>query len=515
MRRFLAALSTVGLCLTLSACWDAEAAEQTDFWAEEPPPVEEPVQESAKAASFTLPYLNSQTLDPIACSDGVQQVVGSLLYEGLFELDARFEAQNVLCASYSVSDNGLVYTFTLRGDAAFSNGSALSPSDVLAAYRRAQASERYSARFANIASMRTGRGTFIVTLHEADSALPALLDIPIVKSGTEKDPVPVGTGPYLFLTDSEGACLVRNENWWRDAAGGPERIALAPAKDADTAVYLFSAEKAHLIVADLLGDTSAVSLGGVERTDAPTATMLFLGFNSKNKALSDAALRAAMGHALDRDSVVSALLAGHAMAAQFPISPASALYPTMLDAAFEPGTYEALLTPQGAEDSPVQVELRLLVNAENSFKTALAEYLARQLTAAHITVTPVILPWSDYLAALEGGDFDLWLGELRLTADWNIRDLVGTGGALNYGKFSDAALDKAIGAFLANENTITAAALCTQLAALSPIQPIVFKSLSVLTPEKLIDGVSPTATHPMAGLSRWAFHFPAAAAQNK
>ena len=43
--------------------------------------------------NFTLPYEPDQTLDPVTCPDGVQQTVGSLLYEGLFRLDETLTPQ--------------------------------------------------------------------------------------------------------------------------------------------------------------------------------------------------------------------------------------------------------------------------------------------------------------------------------------------------------------------------------------------------------------------------------------
>lgn len=506
MRRLLACVLALALCFTLTACWENESTETPDFWEVEPetPAEPEPV---VKASIFTLPYLNNQTLDPVACSDGVQQVVGSLIYEGLFSLDAQFSPQPMLCSSYSRSTNGLTYTFTLRDGATFSNGTALTATDVLATYRRAQVSERYAARFANVVSMRVNRGAFLITLKQPDSAFPALLDIPIVKSGTEKDTVPLGTGPYFFLTDTDGPCLMRSECWWRDAELPFERIGLAPAKNVDTAVYLFSAEQAHLLMADLLGETSASALSGADMADAPTTSMLFLGFNTKNPALADAALRVSLGEALDREAAVTTLLAGHAQAAEYPISPRSPLYPDAQEpneAAIESGPLEA----EPEEQPPL--ELTLLVNEENSFKTALADHLAKQLSVAPVTVTPVVLPWSEYTAALESGGFDLWLGEVRLTADWNVTQLVGTGGALNYGGYSNPALDKALAAFLANEDETTAAAFYTLLAAESPILPVAFKSVSVLTPEGVIDGVAPTAARPLAGIEQWSFHLPEA-----
>lgn len=511
MKRWTALLCAMALCLALTGCYEAEVPEEEDFWAYTPEETTDTEEVSHAAQVFTLPYLSSQTLDPIACPDGVQQVIGSLLYEGLFVLNERFEPQPLLCSSYSCSGNNLTYTFELRDGVTFSNGAAFTSSDVLATYRRAQISDRFAARFANVASMRAGRGTFTVTLRQPDSAFPALLDIPIVKSGTEKDPVPLGTGPYLFLTDSEGPCLVRSENWWSDTPPVLERIELASAKDADTAVYLFSARSAHLLTADLLSATTAASLGSVDMTDAPTTAMLFLGFNTAKPALAEPAMRVAIGRAIDRDAVATVLLAGHAQPAQFPLSPVSPLYPAASEIPYDAGAYEEALTPVQDETAPpvdVQpLELTLLVNAENSFKTAVAEYLAKEFTAAHVTVTPVILPWNEYLEALEKGNFDLWLGETRLTADWDITALVGTDGVLNYGKFTNADVDAALRAFLSSESPATAQALCAKLAELSPILPIAFKFLSILTPEGQIEGVSPTATQPLRALDQWTFHF--------
>lgn len=516
MKRLLAFLPALALCLSLTACWEAEVPEE-DFWELETSAAAPKAESTPKPTRFTLPYLSSQAMDPVACSDGVQQLVGSLLYEGLFVLDEHFEPQPLLCSSYTRSSNGLTYTFTLR-DAAFSNGAALTPADVIATYRRAQISERYAARFANVASMRAGRNTLTINLRQSNSAFPALLDIPIVKSGTEKENVPLGTGPYLFLTDAEGPCLIRNENWWNDAAVPLERIALAPAKDADTAAYLFSAKNAHLLTADLLSDSSAASLGDVDVTDVPTPTLLFLGCNIRHRPLDDPAFRRTMNIAFDRAVIAETLLTNHAQAAQFPIHPVSVLYPAELEQIFETNAYEAALRApyeQTGTDGapapvaePAPVELRLLVNEENTTKAALAEYLARQLSAAYITVTPVILPWTDFITALERGDFDLWLGEIRLTADWNITDLAGSHGTLNYGGYANPALDTALAAFLANENHETALALGTLLAEDAPILPIAFKSLSVLTPAGTVSGLTSTMTHPLRNLSGWRFHIP-------
>ena len=72
-------------------------------------------------------------------------------------------------------------------------------------------------------------------------------------------------------------------------------------------------------------------------------------------------------------------------------------------------------------------ELSLLVNQEDSFRVTSAQFIAESLSVLDWRITVRALPWEEYTAALAAGDFDLYFGEVRLTADWDLRDLVGTG----------------------------------------------------------------------------------------
>ena len=46
----------------------------------------------------------------------------------------------------------------------------------------------------------------------------------MVKSGTEEEMVPVGTGPYLYITDGSTAYLAANGSWWRGNGQPVDRI---------------------------------------------------------------------------------------------------------------------------------------------------------------------------------------------------------------------------------------------------------------------------------------------------
>ena len=96
---------------------------------------------------------------------------------------------------------------------------------------------------------------------------------------------------------------------------------------------------------------------------------------------------------------------------------------------------------------------------------------------------------------------------MRLTADWDISALVRSGGALNYGGYADEPCETLLDAFLAEESEQSAAALCRYLGQSAPFAPIAFKSLSVLTPEGLVEGLTPTVSSPFYGFEGWTVHF--------
>ena len=74
-----------------------------------------------------------RTLVQWAASDTQSFTILNNAFEGLYRLDANHEPQPALAESYTVSDDGLVYTFTLREGLQWSNGTPLTASDFVSA----------------------------------------------------------------------------------------------------------------------------------------------------------------------------------------------------------------------------------------------------------------------------------------------------------------------------------------------------------------------------------------------
>ena len=542
MKKCLLCLLLALLTLTAAGCTDWEEladplGELSDFYrAENETPEPEPL------TTFTLPYFAGESLDPVTTTETVQSAVGTLLYEKLFELDEHFALHPVLAESCTYDAASRTYTLTLRSGVTFSDGTALTARDVAASLERARLSQRYAARLADVSSLRVQGDAVLIAMSTELATLAWRLDIPIVKAGTEDRTAPVGTGPYVFHKSGSGAYLEKNDSWWQAKALPLDRLELLHCKDRDTMLYAFSSRELQLLPLDLTGTGASGVSGSGDYTDAPTAVMQFLGFNTTRAPFDDAALRQAVSAAVDRQGLVDSCLLGHGAAAQFPVSPASERYPAALETPYDPLGLQQLTAAEdpadGGEGTPANgggnagntssdkdlrdsyagVSVTLLVNEENSFKVAAAQEVAYSLSRCGLTVTVETAPWETYLQRLADGDFDLYYGECRLTADWDIRALVGTEGSLNYGGWSDPITDACLSDCLKADDSRRAAALeslCRRLQSQTPIIPLCFKRTSLLVPYGAVDHLTPTAADPFYQLENWHVNWDTADAKTK
>ena len=488
MRKWL--IFAAALCLLLSGCGPTVQPEPT------PTPTAAPQPE---AAEFALAWYPGASLHPITGDNRTNLTLGGLLYEGLYELDGQFQPEPCLCTGGTASEDGLSWTFPLRSGVTFSDGSPLTAAEAAASLELARTSPLYSARLADITGVAAGEGSVTLTLSRPNGALPALLDIPIVK---ETGGAPLGTGPYVLTGEGEGAALTARAGWWKGAEPPLEAIPLRPIQEADDLIHAFDTRDVALVATDLTGTNALGFSGTFDTVDYPTSTMLYVGFNTASGPCRSAEVRQALSWAFDRASIATVLYARHAQAAALPVSPASPLYQADVAAELEydPQAAAELLEQAGRQD----LALTLLAPADNPARTAAAELLADGLENLGLTVTLDLLPWPDYLAALERGDFDLYLGEVRLTADFDLTALLA--GALNYGGYADEEALQRLDSFRAASGQgrdLSARRLYQRLAEEPPFAVLCFKNWSVLTQWSRIQGLTPTQSNVFHAFDQW------------
>ena len=474
MRRLLSLLLAAAMLVVLSACGEeAPAPSSSGNRPEEPQPV---------ATPFTLAIYGEYSIHPVLAGNRANLTLAPLLYEGLFALDPAFQATPVLCQSYSVSEDGLTWTFTLRGGITFSDGTPLTGQAVADALELARAPDsRYARRLADVTGISAEGDAVTITLSRPNGNLPALLDIPIALGNGDRPP---GTGPYVLSGDREALALDAREGWWQDKELPLSHIPLHSVGQSDELIYAFDSGDVSLVDVDLMATNAMGYAGNYQTWDYATTDLLYLGFNIQSGPCHSAPARLALSRAVDRDGIAQTPYANHAVAS--------------------PDALASQLDQLGLSGQT----LTLLVNSENDSKVAAAQLIVYQLGAAGLAVELVQLPFDEYTAALTRGEFDLYLGEVVLTADFDLSHLLSSSGALNYGGWRDSTTDVLVAAMCRagqEERGAAARALFAHLAQQCPIAPLVFKNGSVLTQWGRASGLDPVRNNVFYQFENWRF----------
>ena len=492
----------LALLLTLTACGGGPFPDVSGS-ASSPGDVSQVEVPPPRSVPFTLAFYPEYSLHPVLAGNRANLTLAPLLYESLFTVDASFQAQPLLCGSYAVSEDKLVWTLSLRSGITFSDGTPLTGQAAADALNLARSGRsRYQERLADVTAITVPEESpnqLVITLRRPNGSLPLLLDIPIALGEGER---PAGTGPYVLAED--GQSLAARAGWWQaDKTLPVQSILLHTVSKSDELLYAFDGGEVSLVDVDRMA-TNATGYGGNYQTwDYPTTDFLYLGFNTQKGVFRSADARRAAWLAVDRDTVATTIYANHAISTLLPVHPASGLY--------QPGEAPLTYDPEGLA---AQVEgLRLtgsqlvfLVNSENVAKTSAAQLIAYQLEAAGFSVELKQLPFEEFVAALAWGEFDLYLGETALTAGFDLAPLLGSAGALNYGGWWAEGVDGLLAAMLSaapEERAAHAGAFFALFNEQAPIVPILFKNGSVLTQWGQLSGLSPVRGNVFYGFENW------------
>ena len=502
-RRALFCLLLCLALLSLSACDDSTPAGV--IVVDEPTggrPVE-PVDE------VVLAYQKAASLNPLDTPSSYNMDLCWLVYDPLVELGEGMEPLPGLAQEWRIS--GAFVTLVLRDDVYFHNGRRLTAEDVAYTLQTVlQQGGNYAARLREVVDIQQlDTRTVRLELQQENRLFPALLNIPVLplpQAGEVFEPV--GTGKYIFYAAQER--LVANADW----VGGQialKQIRLLDTPDAASAAFALTSGQITLLNAAAEG----AAAGSIRHA---TNSLVYLGVNPACEALSTPELRQAASAALTRTTLLDDNIARGGYAAPSPIHFEWYLYASASVARSTDLAFTQLKLEQAGytefDDQGVRVHvpesgrssrlsLRLLCNASNGERLGLAASIANQLRDCGYEVTVVEAVSADYFAQLQRGDFDLYLGEVRLTPNMDLSALVGSGGALNYGGFSATAVDYALQNLRTAQGEAQAQSAARLIAALDsemPLIPLHFRQGELQLDERLLGSLRPTANSPYAGI---------------
>ena len=213
------------MCTGLCAC--GSKAESPSQSATAPPASStESANKAANAVTVGIAQDLDNSLDPHkAVAAGTKEVMFNV-FEGLVKPTSNGDLIPAVASNYTVSEDHLTYTFTLREGAKFHNGDAVTAEDVVYSLKRVAAPTETGvvqvealSIMADVAAV--DERTVAITLTEPSNEFISYLTVAILPADyTEQDTKPVGTGPFTFASRSaqENIILEKFEEYWGQKA---------------------------------------------------------------------------------------------------------------------------------------------------------------------------------------------------------------------------------------------------------------------------------------------------------
>ena len=461
---------------------------------------------SVSTAGFTVQYgSNPETLDPALNSavDGGNTII--TVFETLLIINENNEAVPGQAESWTTSEDGLTWTFTMRDGLKWSDGTDLNAKDFEYSFKR-MADPDTAAPYAetclgmidgfeeaagfpdadgnptvepnldalNVKASDDGKTLTIVLAYPCsyfDKIVAFAAMSPVQKATVEANgdawctspDTYVCNGPFMITewTPSERIVLTKNPNYvggWDSSKIVSESITLLLLEDSSASFAAYNSGEAQLIKdvpTDEIPSLTKAEDGGDFYVDTILGTY-YVSLNLKRDAFKDAKVRRALSLAIDRDYVANTIMQGTYSTADSIVGPGivdeNGYFHDNGNAPYISADYEAnlaeakkLLADAGYPNGEGYPTLEYSTN-DVGYHVPLAEYLQQAWSDLGITLTISKMEWSSFTAARRAGEYDVarngWVMDYNDPS--NMLDLFCSGNGNNDGKYSNPEFDAAI-----------------------------------------------------------------------
>ena len=461
---------------------------------------------SVSTAGFTVQYgSNPETLDPALNSavDGGNTII--TVFETLLIINENNEAVPGQAESWTTSEDGLTWTFTMRDGLKWSDGTDLNAKDFEYSFKR-MADPDTAAPYAetclgmidgfeeaagfpdadgnptvepnldalNVKASDDGKTLTIVLAYPCsyfDKIVAFAAMSPVQKATVEANgdawctspDTYVCNGPFMITewTPSERIVLTKNPNYvggWDSSKIVSESITLLLLEDSSASYAAYNSGEAVLIKdvpTDEIPSLTKAEDGGDFYVDTILGTY-YVSLNLKRDAFKDAKVRRALSLAIDRDYVANTIMQGTYSTADSIVGPGivdeNGYFHDNGNAPYISADYEAnlaeakkLLADAGYPNGEGYPTLEYSTN-DAGYHVPLAEYLQQAWSDLGITLTISKMEWSSFTAARRAGEYDVarngWVMDYNDPS--NMLDLFCSGNGNNDGKYSNPEFDAAI-----------------------------------------------------------------------
>ena len=350
----------------------------------------------------------SSSLDPYELSTAGTRELMFNIYEALYKVDPTGDYKPALATSYSVSDDGLTYIFTLRDGVQFHNGAALTAADVVYSFntcREKSVDKNVKAALQNVADVKADGNKVTLTLTAPNSDFLVYVgSVYIVPAAyTEQASKPVGTGPFVFAERKvqDSIVFTRFENYWGEKAA----LSKVTFKIYETETALVTALDSDTV--DLFAHLTSTQIGGLNKNykvlEGTMNLVQALYINNAEKPFDDIRVRQALNYAIDVDAMLDLTADGHGTKLGSAIYPAFTKYfdEKLVDVYPHDEAKAKDLLKQAGYEKGFDMTITVPSNYTNHVDTAVV--LAEQLKAVGINATVQEVEWEAWVKDIYQG----------------------------------------------------------------------------------------------------------------
>jgi peptide/nickel transport system substrate-binding protein len=384
------------------------------------------------------------TLNPLLQTDDYGGFVISDVARNLVDLDRKLDPAPGLAESWEISPDARTFTFHLRPDATWEDGTPVTSADAAFTFKTVTDPKVPALLFSEPLDGFEGvdvvdARTFQVRFTKPYAFRLFAFNLPLVSAArnagrdfltSPDDRAPFSNGPYRVARwkTSESIELVRNPKY-----AGPrahfDRVVFRILPDA---VQAYRALERGEIDEMRLTTEQWKAAGSDPQFERCCRTTLFydlsyfyVGYNNKSPLFADAETRRALTMLLDRRRLVQDLFAGTARIVSGPWAADSVAYdPTVAPDPFDPPRARAMLAHAGWKDSDGdgvldrggrKFEFDLLYGGGSASARQVGEVFQSDLRKAGIVCRPRATEWAAFTKRMDAGDFDAvassWSGD--------------------------------------------------------------------------------------------------------
>lgn len=304
------------------------------------PPVSMAVISKKSATLKTNLSDDPMTLRPDLRTDMTSLKVINNFSSGLFQFGEGVDIIPGLCEDYSLSTDGLTYTFTIREKVKYQDGNRLGLGDIRNAFIKALQgpNANFFEMIIGARDVIEGNTSFLAGVKViSNRQLECKLEYPFLPllanlAANIADPyvdasLPVGTGPFRLVSWDKGTAitLTANEHYY---AGRPniDRLVFSIIPDEMAAYERFCADKLDVfqatdkVIDKLKHDKSSILF------TIPELSVQYFCMNCRIPPFDNIFVRRAIAHAIDRERLVKELLPNNALAAKGIFPPSMKVY---------------------------------------------------------------------------------------------------------------------------------------------------------------------------------------------